>query len=326
MAPEHMRSARAADVRSDIWSLGVILYELLGGQVPFDGETVTEVCIRVVNESPPSLLSLRPGLNHQLVAVVMRCLEKDPAARWQNVAQLATALEPYARSAQQGAVLRPWRSFEDTMDSIPAAGSADDTGPSTAVTMPTGDDVAQAFRSVPAPAPPVAAVPPVQNIVNEPRPALVSTDVTWGQGTEPRPAPAARRSPFTMGIVVGAVVSLAAAAAVIVGLRSASLTRITPASPVPPPSAVEPAPVSAVEPPPVQAGPEPAASSAPEPPSVVATVTPASLPAARQTPSARPRGAAPGRAKPTATAAPSVPAQPASPVDTHPPNGAPILR
>ncbi|MBX3225433.1 MAG: serine/threonine protein kinase, partial [Labilithrix sp.] len=227
MAPEHMRSARAADVRSDIWSLGVMLYELLGGQLPFDGETVTEVCIRVVNEPPASLLSLRPGLEANLVAIAMRCLEKDPAARWQNVAQLAAALEPYSRSAHQGAVLRPWRSFEDTMDSRPPA-TPDETGPSTAVTMPTGEDIARALRATPAPAGQPSAAPPQAPAADgagasEPARPLVSTDVTWGQGTDPMRQTATRRSPFTTGIVVGAVVSLAAAAAVILGLRSSTM-------------------------------------------------------------------------------------------------------
>lgn len=341
MAPEHMRSARAADVRSDIWSLGVMLYELLGGQLPFDGETVTEVCIRVVNEPPVSLLSLRPGLEQTLVGIVMRCLEKDPAARWQNVAQLAAALEPYSRSALQGAVLRPWRSFEDTMDSHRAA-PADETGPSTAVTMPTGEDVARALRAAPAPNAPLGTAAPEplapRGVVSEPARPLVSTDVTWGRGTEPRGEAAARRSPFTTGIVVGAVVSLAAAAAVLVGLRSPTVSNLMSGATSAAPSSVEPAlppPAPLPEVPPAASAPVVGASAAvaealpADTPPAATAVTPASLPTA-PAPSVRPRVTGPARGRtPIATpsAAPAAPpAQPPAPAETQAPNGAPILR
>ncbi len=116
MAPEQMRSSRTAEFASDQWAVGVILYVMLGGALPFNGETLTEVCVAVVNEIPAPLLDLRPTLNAELAAVVMRCLEKSPAARFANVASLAAALEPFSRSATQHGPVRPWRSLESTQD------------------------------------------------------------------------------------------------------------------------------------------------------------------------------------------------------------------
>jgi serine/threonine protein kinase len=96
MAPEQMRSSKHVDARADIWSLGVILYELLtGGRSPFPGQTLPEVCHRVMNE-PPEPLAVREDVPPGLLAILTSCLEKDPARRFPNAVALALALSPYA--------------------------------------------------------------------------------------------------------------------------------------------------------------------------------------------------------------------------------------
>jgi len=96
MAPEVMRSARAADLRSDIWALGCILYELLTGVTPWQGETVTELCVRVLEETPRPIARFRDDVPEGLEAVVLRCLAKRPEDRFQTVLDLSTALASFA--------------------------------------------------------------------------------------------------------------------------------------------------------------------------------------------------------------------------------------
>jgi serine/threonine-protein kinase len=101
MSPEQMRSSRDVDHRSDIWALGVVLYELLQGQPPFGGDTFSSMVIKVVNDALPRITAQLPG---ELDQIVYRCLEKDPARRFQNVAELAQALAPYAQTDTQAAI------------------------------------------------------------------------------------------------------------------------------------------------------------------------------------------------------------------------------
>ena len=92
MSPEQLQDTKRVDARTDVWSLGVVLYELLTGNRPFEGQNAAAVGARIATASPPSLQALRPDVPSGLEAVVMRCLEKDPDARYFEVAALSEAL------------------------------------------------------------------------------------------------------------------------------------------------------------------------------------------------------------------------------------------
>ncbi len=112
MSPEQMKSARLADARSDIWSLGAILYELLTGSVPFNAMTFTELVLMVNMETPRSIATIRGDVPPGLEAAVFKCLEKKPENRFENVAELAWALAPFAPLHAQASADRVGRTLE----------------------------------------------------------------------------------------------------------------------------------------------------------------------------------------------------------------------
>jgi putative methionine-R-sulfoxide reductase with GAF domain/predicted Ser/Thr protein kinase len=94
LAPELLRGA-APDVRTDIYALGVLLFEMFTGRVPFDDEDTTKLVKMVLHDTAPEISSLRPDLPPDLAACLQRAIAKDPAARFGSAEEVASAIEAY---------------------------------------------------------------------------------------------------------------------------------------------------------------------------------------------------------------------------------------
>jgi serine/threonine-protein kinase len=94
MSPEQVEGSEAVDERSDIWALGVVMYELLAHRPAFVGDDPHSLCLQILTAPIVPLNELRADLPPALVYVVERCMERDPTRRFPNVAELAEALAP----------------------------------------------------------------------------------------------------------------------------------------------------------------------------------------------------------------------------------------
>ncbi len=269
MSPEQLLGKKTVDARSDVWQLGVILYELISGVCPFDGETMAEIMLAIGVHPPKPLRQVRPDAPEALEALIQRCLEKDAAKRLPDVAALAEGLLPFAttrrahvsvehivtllRGSQAAANLPPMRAqfqsgplLMDRVSGPPGGGgmsNANASGSHLAQSAHAAHDKSNPYAQTlatagaPPPASPAAVLPtarldaPMPNTPGAaPVPGLASVPGPGGAAAMAKPPSAQMMLWLTVGVVV-----------LLLGLLAAFRIMTRDADPSPRPATVAPA-------------------------------------------------------------------------------------
>jgi len=128
MSPEQLQHTAGADARTDVWSLGVVLYELIAGKPPFDAPNVATLATAIMTREPVALETLAPDVPVGVANVISLCLAKDRDSRIQSVSALARALAPFAPAEASTLVDRIDRIAMGRMPSIPPRASRPSIG------------------------------------------------------------------------------------------------------------------------------------------------------------------------------------------------------
>jgi serine/threonine-protein kinase len=198
MPPEQVKNAVSADQRADVYSVGATLYHMLSGQRPYSGKVTKSLLRRVLEEMPEPILEFAPDVPPAAVRLVEKCLQKDPAARFQTPQELGEAID--AAVAQIGPAL-PTPAEPRAAERPPSGGARAISRDEEAL-----DDFAQDIESdlavharleaeapppeAPPPRPPMDATQPFERRPLSPRPALDATLPIARPALTPPPAPA----------------------------------------------------------------------------------------------------------------------------------------
>lgn len=180
ISPEQARSSAEAGPRSDLYSFGVILFEALTGQVPFDDPSPATLALQHIIQEPPSPLSLNPGLSRETEAVLLKALSKNPEERYATGGELMTALEAALNSRTS-----PGLSPDEGLQAIPRVSSTS-----------AAEIVAKYLAEDPEANPPTLSFArPPQSMDSHSERAIPRINETEGEGL---PAPLSTHSPYDL--------------------------------------------------------------------------------------------------------------------------------
>jgi serine/threonine protein kinase len=252
MSPEQARGLRSVDHRSDLWSLGVIVFKSVTGALPFDGESLGDLLVKICTSPVPVPSQRVHGLPPDLDGWMLRALEREPEQRFQTATELADALAWIAGISARGATSTPEPGFASSSNpalsgAIPSSGGARPV-PSSGKRQPSAPSFSgQTFA--------------------EPIPAATSAPLTAS-------APASSRGTSKLGVIAAAAFGLIVGVGIILfrfgGLRSQPASGIAVGATTPTPTVSEPAVPTAAKPP----APVDTAAAAATPPATGSTIVP----------------------------------------------------
>jgi serine/threonine-protein kinase len=316
MSPEQMQQTRSVDHRTDVYALGISLYELLAGKQPFYADTLPQLCAAILTGTPQPIRELRPDVSDTFAAVIERAYARDRAQRYQSVAEFVIALAPWAPPRSATTIERVARMAGLPVPEPQPQQQAAPAPPPMSPPVQGGTQLMTEPMPIPAPAPPQppSQPPPSANpnqIVPGPysAPMSVRAAATFKQGA--LRGPTITGQPRSMGAVfalvalgmlaIGGIIG----AVVLRGIKAGggAPTASVSVAPTPPP----PAETASTQPASSQAPPEPKPTDAAEPPATASAKPDGPAPTHRpgaplpkSTPSAKPTSApsAPPPSKP----------------------------